>query len=108
MAKDEKVGDVPSGGLGWSLARKPGSDPKEGRKPGRKGPRRGKPGDKPGNDRNKNRNRNRKGGAGGKPAPQVSFKAPLQTAPKAEAAKPAPESKSAPAAAPEAPATETK
>jgi chemotaxis protein histidine kinase CheA len=109
MAKDEKIGEVPSGGLGWSLARKPGSDPKDGRKPGRKGPKRGKPGDKPGSSRN--RSRDRKGGAGGgrkPPAPQVSFKAPLQTAPKAEAAKPASEPKTAPAAAPDTTATETK
>ncbi len=109
MAKDEKIGDVPSGGLGWSLARKPGSEAKEGRKPGRKGPRRGKPGDKPGN--NRNRNRNRKGGAGGgskAPAPQVSYKAPLQTEAKAEAAKPAAETKAAPAPAPDATASETK
>ncbi len=45
--RDERPGDVPNGGLGWSLSRAPGENKRgEGRgKPaGRKGPRRGKPG----------------------------------------------------------------
>ncbi len=85
MRKDERIGDVPTGGLGWSLSKTPGSEKNEGRgrgKPRRKGPRRGKPGAKPGEDRkpsNRNRNRNRKprtDNAGAK-APEVTVKAPM-------------------------------
>ncbi len=74
MARDEKPGDVPSGGLGWSLERAPGSEKKEGRggrgKPRRKGPKRGKPGDKPGENRNRGRGRGKK-----PPMPEVVVKA---------------------------------
>lgn len=68
MARDERPGDVPSGGLGWSLERVPGAD-KDKRGPGkgrpRKGPRKGK-GGKPGG-------RSRSGG--NKKAPEVVVKA---------------------------------
>lgn len=74
MARDERPGDVPSGGLGWSLERVPGADkdkrgPGRG-KPGRKGPKRGKPG-KPGEKRNDRRPRS----GGAKKAPEVVVKA---------------------------------